>query len=600
MFSKAYASVQCRQLLSFFSAPSVVLDSNHFQPLLSSAEIKDQILQLISSAQTSIDLEFRSLIDTDTVEEIVRSLERGVKVRILMTSNQEQLKSPNSRRISQENLDRLKQAGALLYEFPTQRINWNTSYLKVEHHRKLILSDRRRAYIGSANIRFDQSFEMGLSLEGPFVESLVFDFESLLHRFHLSPHPAKGLPPQSNPSSKLLSLGTRYNRSSIGREVNSMIQSAQDSITIATTNLNDPDFIRHLSQAKRKKPHLDIQILISSHPKNFTVGKQKISLPPLLLPALKLKKEGVDVFFVSRPQVSHAKAVIVDERYSLIGSFDLSSRSLYGNLENAVKADNPEIAQAYKKKILRKIKDSSQALDALSLQDILFNQIYSQILRSLQKGKRLHNYVKRRAKNYGSSTYARIISRKYIGLFYNLLGLQNFKTRAQDLDFDSSLERFKSSLEKVRPERNVHISSKESQPCSSCIYLYGGYHSTLAEQIFNNVPYISNGGFYGEGAYLTSSPEVAIDYSLTRSRKDDPKKINVVLFEVPKEHIFDMSEAPSLKEAFKKSNFKYFHNFLFANGYTVLLFRNSEGPGKDYYLVKDSSLIRPLVLFQSN
>jgi len=62
-----------------------------------------------------------------------------------------------------------------------------------------------------------------------------------------------------------------------------------------------------------------------------------------------LKKSGVNVLYDPIDQTTHAKLMIVDDRYVVIGSFNWSYYSIEKNNEVAVVIDSKEIAQQYLK-----------------------------------------------------------------------------------------------------------------------------------------------------------------------------------------------------------------------------------------------------------
>ncbi|MCM8788573.1 MAG: phospholipase D-like domain-containing protein [Candidatus Omnitrophica bacterium] len=65
--------------------------------------------------------------------------------------------------------------------------------------------------------------------------------------------------------------------------------------------------------------------------------------------AEKLQKAGVKVLYDSTEQITHAKIVIIDSRFVVIGSFNWSYYSLEKNNETAVVVDSKEIAEYFLK-----------------------------------------------------------------------------------------------------------------------------------------------------------------------------------------------------------------------------------------------------------
>ena len=76
---------------------------------------------------------------------------------------------------------------------------------------------------------------------------------------------------------------------------------------------------------------------------------EKIGLSPHsnLLSMAILKDKGAEVRFLKRGRISHAKMIIVDDAYLIMGSHNWSLSSLTRNFEFSVLLDDPEsIAQA--------------------------------------------------------------------------------------------------------------------------------------------------------------------------------------------------------------------------------------------------------------
>ncbi len=59
----------------------------------------------------------------------------------------------------------------------------------------------------------------------------------------------------------------------------------------------------------------------------------------------KLKKGGVQVFFDSPRRRTHVKAIVIDERYTFIGSHNLTASALQYNRELSLMIDSEEVAK---------------------------------------------------------------------------------------------------------------------------------------------------------------------------------------------------------------------------------------------------------------
>ena len=70
----------------------------------------------------------------------------------------------------------------------------------------------------------------------------------------------------------------------------------------------------------------------------FSTGK---TAPP---PAL-LSRSGIEIRFDSLRKTSHAKVVVIDDRYVFLGSHNLTHSALSRNNELSVRIDSPEMAR---------------------------------------------------------------------------------------------------------------------------------------------------------------------------------------------------------------------------------------------------------------
>jgi phosphatidylserine/phosphatidylglycerophosphate/cardiolipin synthase-like enzyme len=61
----------------------------------------------------------------------------------------------------------------------------------------------------------------------------------------------------------------------------------------------------------------------------------------------KLKKQGVEVYTDGNPYAMHHKAIIIDERIVIFGSYNFSDNANTNNDENLLIVDNPQIARAF-------------------------------------------------------------------------------------------------------------------------------------------------------------------------------------------------------------------------------------------------------------
>ena len=97
-------------------------------------EIRPALLELLSQAEHSIDVEMYVLTDAEVIAAIERAEARGVQVRLILDPNQ----SGN-----QTHVDRLKQHGVEIKWFPVTK--------PALMHRKLAIVDSTKLFAGSVN-----------------------------------------------------------------------------------------------------------------------------------------------------------------------------------------------------------------------------------------------------------------------------------------------------------------------------------------------------------------------------------------------------------------------------------------------------------------
>jgi len=127
-------------------------------------------------------------------------------------------------------------------------------------------------------------------------------------------------------------------------KVMELISEAETSIKIIMYTItwyhNYPDsasnkLVTYLAEAAKRKVKVTVILNQDSNEnKNKVVGE-------------KLKKAGVNVLYDPVEQTTHAKLIIVDDRFVVVGSFNWSYYSLEKNNETAVVIDSKEIAQQY-------------------------------------------------------------------------------------------------------------------------------------------------------------------------------------------------------------------------------------------------------------
>lgn len=117
----------------------------------------------------------------------------------------------------------------------------------------------------------------------------------------------------------------------------SLLSNANKSIYIAMFEFkSDTDEISKIVEllVSKAKKGVDVKVVLEN-----TVDSNELTYRRLL-------DNGVPVRFDTRSRTTHAKLVIIDERYVIVGSHNWSYMAMMRNHEASVLIDSPEIAQS--------------------------------------------------------------------------------------------------------------------------------------------------------------------------------------------------------------------------------------------------------------
>ena len=105
--------------------------------------------------------------------------------------------------------------------------------------------------------------------------------------------------------------------------------------------------VRELVAARQRGVEVRVILEYSSHDPHLNEANQET--------AQLLRKGGIAVFFDSPDRTTHAKLAVIDRRYCLVGSHNLTQSALKYNHEFSLLLDNPTLAEeilAYMETIL--------------------------------------------------------------------------------------------------------------------------------------------------------------------------------------------------------------------------------------------------------
>ena len=107
--------------------------------------------------------------------------------------------------------------------------------------------------------------------------------------------------------------------------------------TSPASNNRPAGLVRDLIAAKQRGVEVRVILEYSGHDPTLNEANQET--------AQALRKGGVSVFFDSPARTTHAKLAVIDRRYCLVGSHNLSQSALKYNHEFSLLLDSPALAE---------------------------------------------------------------------------------------------------------------------------------------------------------------------------------------------------------------------------------------------------------------
>ena len=236
-------------------------------------------------------------------------------------------------------------------------------------HRKQIIVDGETAFTGGINladeyvgdiIRFGDWKDSGLQLKGSAVNTFIMMFFNVWNAFRADKDDISAFYNHSIADSQTTGILQKasaapayaapfmqpYDDSPLDKENVSatvyldIINRARRYLWIYTPYLVPDDRMRtaFCSAAKRG---VDVRIVVPGIPdKKLTYRLTKANFPPLFKAGVKL--------YIYTPGFIHAKSMLSDDRFAVVGTINLDYRSLYLNFENAVYFSDSKVADELK------------------------------------------------------------------------------------------------------------------------------------------------------------------------------------------------------------------------------------------------------------
>jgi cardiolipin synthase len=329
------------QALRYIEEPETLLCNNALRLLRNGEEAFPAWLAAIDAARTRISMEMY-IFNDDTIgrrfaEALIRAAGRGVEVRLLYDSI-------GCRHAAASFFEKMREAGVLAIPYHPYRF-WRPRFWTLirRNHRKTLVCDGDVAFTGGINIsdHWCPESEGGkgwhdaaVEVRGPAVATIEAVFlrtwnwrarrRQRVKLRHLVRSPPVGHVPLA-----VISNGEVVDRFSIRRAALHAIRASLSRIYLASPYfVPDPGFLRSLASAATRG--VDVRLLVPKHSDTQTVDLASRATYARLLPA------GVRIF--QHHPLVHTKALLVDEDFVSLGSYNLDHRSLVYNLEMVVNA----------------------------------------------------------------------------------------------------------------------------------------------------------------------------------------------------------------------------------------------------------------------
>jgi cardiolipin synthase len=327
------------QALRYIEEPEGMLCNNTVRLLRNGSEVFPAWLDAIDAAQARISMEMYIFNDDGIgkrfAEALCRAARRGVEVRLLYDSI-------GCRHAAASFFESMRQAGVLAIPYHPYRL-WRPRFwtLLRRNHRKTLVCDGQVAFTGGVNVSeaWCAKSEGGggwhdaaVEVRGPAVVAIEAVFFRTWNwrtkrrfRFRLSHLTRSG--PVGHVPLAVIANGEVVDRFSIRRAALHAIRASLGRIYLASPYfVPDPGFLRSLASAAMRG--VDVRLLVPKHSDTQTVDLASRATYSRLLPA------GVRIF--QHQPVIHTKALLVDNEFVSLGSYNLDHRSLVYNLELVV------------------------------------------------------------------------------------------------------------------------------------------------------------------------------------------------------------------------------------------------------------------------
>ncbi|HPN83768.1 MAG TPA: cardiolipin synthase [Victivallales bacterium] len=360
---------------------TVPLSGNKIELLIDGTKAYPRMLEEISRAENSIHLQSFIIMDDAVGREIFDLLEKkskeGVKTKIIYDRFGSFKAGTRFFKVGMENL-KIK---------PFSFFNLNRpAGIQLRNHRKLMVIDGKRAFIGGINISSDNDREFASKdkyihdlhcfIEGPAVGEFQFSFlndwlyvsgENISNLFREEYFPE--IKTQGQSVVRVVNTGPGQCEHGTEKLFTAAATCAENYIWIITPYfIPDIPFWKMLCAASSRG--VEIRLIVPKKNNHWYVQYATENLYPILIDA------GVRIFEKTGP-FSHAKATLVDGTWAMMGSSNCDVRSFRLNYELDFVASGGDFVEELHSQFMKEMSESQE----LSYQDVINGKFFHEVLR---------------------------------------------------------------------------------------------------------------------------------------------------------------------------------------------------------------------------
>ena len=319
---------------------------NQLKLLIDGQQTFDAIFEGIESAQEYIFIEFFIIHDDELGRQLQRRLVTKARegVRVLLIYD-----AIGSHSLPNAYIQTLTDAGVEVFGFRTARGWKNRFQLNFRNHRKIVIIDGKKAYVGGLNVgdeymgrdeKFGHWRDTHLEITGPAVASvqLAFaeDWNWSSDGQHVDGNWNVGRAADPGQDVLVLPTGPADELESCGLAFLHFIQAAKDRIWIASPYfVPENDIVAALKLAALRG--VDVRIMLPNKADHMLVYLSSFSY-------IAASELGGVKFYRYEPGFLHQKVVLVDDDFAAVGTANLDNRSFRLNFEITICAADKQFA----------------------------------------------------------------------------------------------------------------------------------------------------------------------------------------------------------------------------------------------------------------